>query len=193
MWLSNARRPYLLSIKQTCGYTAFFKISLSFMSSAFSYSTTYILDKSHFSETYDASAVAGSQVNRYIASLLLGLAGLVLLIFTDLNPYAAWFIVAIAGLEVFSLRFRKSWWLARQMLSKAANNKLTLLVDEQGISTQSIHVNSQINWQDINKIEKTSQGWLFYQGKTKSYLSDRCLSQQASQFITDKARLMAQR
>ena len=161
------------------------------MSSAFSYSTTYILDKSHFNETYDASTVPTSNAKRYVGSFILGLAGLALLIFTDLNPYAAWFIVAIAALEVFSLRFRKSWWLARQMLSKAANNPLNLHLDEQGIRTQSLHVNSQLNWREMSKIEKTSQGWLFYHGKGKSYLSARCLSDEANQFIAKQASLLA--
>ena len=92
-------------------------------------------------------------------------------------------------MEALSVRFQKPWWLARQMISKAANNKLTLTIDEESVSSKSQYVESTILWENITKIEKTQRGWLLFQGAGKSYLSNRCLSEEAQQFIGKKAEL----
>ena len=101
----------------------------------------------------------------------------------------SWFIIALGGLEAFSVRFRKSWWLGRQMMSKAASTELTLTIDENGVSSKSYSVESVILWADITKITATTQGWLLHHGTGKSYLSNRCLSDEAKHFISTKAAL----
>jgi hypothetical protein len=159
------------------------------MSDSFSYSTTYILDKPHFSETYDASKVIDDPKKRYAKPFVLALAGLFVLYFTELSAYIAWFIIALSGVELLSIRFHKPWWLARQMISKAANGELTLTIDEEGVSSQSFYVDSKILWQDINRIEKTSQGWLLHTAVGRSYLSNQCLSEEAQAFVQAKAKL----
>ncbi|MFT4994887.1 MAG: hypothetical protein ACI965_001929 [Paraglaciecola sp.] len=162
------------------------------MTTPFSYSTSYILDKSHFSETFDASITAHTAKSAYFKSAILGLLGGILVFFTEITPYAAWFIVGLSALEALSVRFRKPWWLARQMISKAASNELTLTIDENGVSSKSFHVDSTICWADITKIEQTAQGWLLYHAAGKSYLSGRCLSEAAKEFIRAKAELTSQ-
>ena len=157
------------------------------MASTFSYSTTYILDKSQFSETFDESVIVDNSKTVYFKSIILALFGLTILLFTEVNPYAAWFIVALGAIEALSIRFRKSWWLARQMLSKAANAEVTLTIDEQGVCSKSFYVESQILWSSVNEIEQTAQGWLLYHSKGKNYISGSCLSEQASNFIGKQA------
>lgn len=159
------------------------------MTTPFFYSTQYILDKSHYIETYDASKPVDKAKKVYIVAALLAVLGLLILLFTSINPYAAWFIIALGALEVFSYRFRKPWWLARQLISKAANSELTLTINEEGISSRSLHVDSQILWPEVTKIEQTAQGWLFYHAKGKNYLSGRCLSAAANEFIQAQALL----
>ncbi|MEP2651565.1 MAG: YcxB family protein [Paraglaciecola sp.] len=156
------------------------------MTQPFQYSTSYILDKSHFSETFDQTVTEVAPQKAYLKSLVIGVLGAILLLATELNPYISWFVVAWAGVEVLSVRFQKSWWLARQMISKAANNELTLTIDEEGIRSQSTSVKSFITWDDIIKIEQTSQGWLLHHGAGRSYLSSRCLSPEAQAFVAQK-------
>jgi hypothetical protein len=115
--------------------------------------------------------------------------GFCLIVFTQVNAYIGWFIIALGGLEVFSLRYRKSWWLARQLLSKAANTELTLIIDEKGLSSQSVHIQSHIAWADVTKLEKTKLGWLLYHAGGKTYLSQRCLSEGANDFVSYQATL----
>ncbi|MDP5133359.1 MAG: YcxB family protein [Paraglaciecola sp.] len=162
------------------------------MTTPFSYSITYTLDKSHYLETYDASAVAINPKKAYLIAIGLAALGFAILLFTQIEPFAAWFLIALGGLEVFSIRFRRSWWLARQLISKAASTDLTLTIDETGVTSQSIHVESHISWDDISKLEKTSQGWLLYHSGGKTYLSDRCLSAEAQAFIAAKSVLVSE-
>lgn len=157
------------------------------MTAPFYYSTTYVLDKSHFSETYDESSTKKNSRAGYIKSITLAFLGLAILLFTEINPYIAWFIVALGGVEALSIRFQKSWWLARQMISRAANNELTLTIDEDNIRSQSSNIESTILWADITQIDQTQQGWLLHHPAGKTYLSNRCLSDEAKQFISAKA------
>lgn len=157
------------------------------MNTPFSYSTTYSLDKSHFSECYDESANADHSIRSYFKSAVLAIFGLSILLFTDVNPYAAWFIVALSAIEALSIRFRKSWWLARQMLSKAAKSEMTLTIDEDAVSTQSFYVESKILWSDVTQLQKTQKGWLIFHPVGKNYISSGCLSLQAEEFIANKA------
>ncbi|MFT5692117.1 MAG: hypothetical protein ACI92E_001448 [Oceanicoccus sp.] len=155
----------------------------------FSYSTTYVLDKSHFSETFDESITVNKAKSVYFKSIGLTLLGVAILLFTEINAYAACFIVGLGVLEALSIRFRKSWWLTRQMISKAANTELTLTIDEKGVSSKSFYVESRFLWSEIRKIEQTAQGWLLHHAGGKNYLSGRSLSETAKEFLSAQALL----
>ena len=157
------------------------------MTDSFQYSTTYILDKSHLSETFDQSDTGENKKAEYAKAAILVVIGLAVLQLTNLSPYIGWFIIALSIVETLSIRFKKAFWLGRQLISRAANNSLTLTIDEQGIATHSHYVNSKLLWDDITRIEETAKGWLLYQGKGKSYLSNRCLSDEAREFVRLKA------
>lgn len=162
------------------------------MTEPFYYSTSYKLDKSHFSETFDESITEENSKNLYLKSIILTVMGSSILLFTDVSAYIAWFIVALAAIEALSVRFRKPWWLTRQMISKAANSELTLTIDENGVSSKSFYVESKIMWNDVDRIEKTAQGWMIYHNSTKNYISGRCLSEPAGDFISAKALLKSE-
>ena len=157
------------------------------MITPFYYSTTYVLDKSHFVETFDASVSVEHAKAIYLKAIIIGFLGAAILLFTPLSAYFAWFIVALGVLEALSIRFRKPWWLIRQMISKAANSELTLTINESSVSSKSFYVESKILWDDVTKIEQTAQGWLLYHASGKNYLSSRCLSPGANEFIGAKA------
>ena len=162
------------------------------MTASFTYSTTYILDKSHFSETFDESVTVDNSKNVYSKSIIFALLGLAILLFTEITAYAGWFIIALGALEVLSIRFQKPWWVARQMISKAANTELTLTIDENGVSSKSFHVESKILWADVTKIEQTTQGWLLYHAAGKNYVSGRCLNEATTEFMSAQALLKSQ-
>ncbi|MFQ3236813.1 MAG: hypothetical protein ACI9C4_002387, partial [Paraglaciecola sp.] len=56
------------------------------MTPPFSYSTTYTLDKSHFSETFDESITVDNAKRVYFKAIILALLGLAMLLFTQITP-----------------------------------------------------------------------------------------------------------
>lgn len=160
------------------------------MNTSLSYTSTFILDKAHFNECYCESATLELSVKAFFKSGVLMLFGLILLLFTPVNAYAAWFIVALGILEALSLYYNQPWWVLRQMLSKASNSEVTLTIDEQGVLSESFYHNGRILWQDITAIKETSLGFVlhFNVGKNtgKSYLSKSYLSSDAQSYIQSK-------
>lgn len=150
---------------------------------SFSYSTTYLLDKSHFSETFDESVTPSDPKTAYLKAIGLIAFGLTILIFSRISAYAGWFVIVIGIVEALSVVYKKPWWLARQMISRAANENLSLTIDDEGISVESEFVNSQLLWTDISHFESTKRGWLLHHNMGKSYISLRCLSQEANAYI----------
>ncbi|MCL1145065.1 YcxB family protein [Shewanella sp. 10N.261.52.F9] len=157
------------------------------MNQEYSYTTQYTLDKSHFSECYDESVVIDASIRAYRKAILFAVVGVALML-TNINGYASWFLIALGALEALSVRFRKPWWLMRQMMSKAANNEVTLTIDSSGISNDSFYVQGKILWQDINQFTETKQGFLLKQSKAVSYLSKRSLDEDALQFVIAQGR-----
>lgn len=157
------------------------------MSEPFSYSNCYILDKSHFNECFEESVNIKEAKFRFFKPVILCIFGLALLLFTAVNPYAAWFIVALGMIEALSIHYRQAWWVTRQMLSKSAKGEVTLTLDEQGIHSKSFYVDSHILWESITSITHTSRGWLVFHPQGKNYVSARILSEDAKSYLNDKS------
>lgn len=161
------------------------------MNSPISFTSKFTLDKTHFNECYSESTILALSSKAFFKSGVLMLFGLILLLFTPVNTYAAWFVVALGILEALSLYYNKPWWVLRQMLSKASGSEVTLTVDEQGVLSESFYHNGRILWQDIISIQETSLGFVlhFNVGKNtgKSYLSKSYLSSDAQQYIFSKS------
>lgn len=156
------------------------------MTEPFSYSTTYILDKAHFNEVFANSVVSKPSLKEYGKAIAFVLAGVALL-FTDVTGYLVYFLMGLGLIEALSTYYRQPWWVARQMLSRAASNKVTITIDEGGIHTDSIHLKSTLKWQDVNKVDTTQDGLMLLHSQGKSYLSGSCLSEQAKAFVLSKA------
>lgn len=156
------------------------------MSQPFSYTTTYQLDKAHFQECYSESAVIATGIDAYKKAIALTIAGMLLVMFTAMNPYAAWFVFSLGILEAVSTYYQKPWWVMRQMLSKAAKGNVELTLDEQGVQSKSFYASLTLLWSEVLLIEKTKLGWLIKHNNGRSYISDKNLSEPAVQFLTEK-------
>lgn len=152
------------------------------MKSEYSYTTQYTLDKSHFSECFDESVVIDTSIRAHKKAIIFILIGIVLLL-TGINAYASWFLIVLGVLEALNIRYKKPWWLMRQMVSKAANNEVTLTINEQGISNDSFYVKGTILWQDVVSMSESEQGFLIKQANTVNYLSKRSLDEEAIAFV----------
>lgn len=156
------------------------------------FTSKFILDKAHFNECYRESTTLELSVKAFLKAGVLTLFGLIILLFTPVNAYAAWFVIALGILEALSLYYHQPWWVLRQMLSKASNSEVTLTIDEQGVLSESFYHNGRILWQDITSIQETSSGFVLHfnvgKNKGKSYLSKANLSNDAQCFIQTKAK-----
>jgi hypothetical protein len=157
------------------------------MTASFSYSTQYLLDKNHFRECYAQSVIEDTSYQAYFKSAVLTLSGMLLVLFTEMNPYAAWFIFSLGILEALSVYYQKPWWVMRQMLSKAANGEVKLTINEQGISSQSFYAQLELEWTAVNALTTTDLGWLIGHAKGRNYISNSCLSQPCIDFLTTKS------
>lgn len=168
----------------------------SSMTQTSSFSASFTLDKVHYSECYTQSSTLEHNRKTYFKANILTVFGLIVLLFTPVNPYAAWFVIACGILETLSVYYHKPWWVMRQMLSKASGSVVKLTIDEQGILTESFHINSRILWTDVTVVTETELGFVinFSLGKSamgkdiagKSYISKNCLSDDAIAFIKQK-------
>jgi len=156
------------------------------MTQSFNYQTTFILDKSHFSECYDESVPASTFAALYRKGAFLLLIGVLLVMFSELNPYAAWFIFSLGLLEIVSSRYKKAWWVARQMLSKVAKAEVSLQINAESVHISSFYNDNKMKFSDIERITATDQGWLISHNSFRHYISNRCLNASALAFLQAK-------
>ena len=155
------------------------------MTKEYSFSTSYILDKTHFSECYDESVTPDTSIRAYYKAIGLSLAGAIL-IFSPIDKYLAWFILCLGAVEALNVYYNKAWWLMRQRLSKASGNTVNLIINDDGVFVNSNFVNTKNLWSDIKEIKQTEKGFLLKLEKSTSYISKRCLSEEAVSFIRNK-------
>ena len=162
------------------------------MNTPTSFTCKFTLDKTHFNECYSQSNTVDRSANAYFKAAVLMLFGLFILLFTPINGYAAWFVVALGILEALAIYYNQPWWVLRQMLSRASNSEVTLTIDEQGVLSESFYHKGRILWQDITVIQETSLGFVLHfnagKSKGKSYLSKSYLSDEAQGYIHKKTK-----
>ncbi|MGV2872673.1 YcxB family protein [Colwellia sp. E150_009] len=163
------------------------------MNSPISFTSKFTLDKAHFNECFSESTTQEPSLNVFFKSGVLMVFGLIILLFTPVNAYAGWFVVALGILEALSIYYKQPWWVLRQTLSKASGSEVTLTIDEQGVLSDSFYNKGRILWQDVTLIQETDLGYVlhFTIGKStnKNYLSKSYLSNDAQAYI--KAQMTA--
>lgn len=156
------------------------------MNQDFSYKTSFVLDKPYFIECFEQSVKKELTLRDYFKAIFFIAFGALLVITTDINPYASWFIFTLGILEALSVYYQKPWWVTRQMLSRVSNSSVELEVSDKGVFTKNFKSNTELSWQAIETIEKTEKGWLLIQGGNKTYLAKGHLSDEAIKFVNNK-------
>ena len=123
------------------------------------------------------------QTKDYGKAALFGVVGVSLFFVEAEHYYFPFFIFCLAVVEMLSVKHRQTWWVWRQLMSKAANGSVKLTIDENGITTESEHVNTQIDWSDVNAIEQTRKGLLLRHKGGINYLSAKHLGNEIIEFI----------
>lgn len=123
------------------------------------FKTQFTLSREYLAECFDQSLPHGKNAKpNYLFPVLLLAAGSGSLIFTEQPKVLGYLLVALGILELLHIRFRRAWWLARQMLGKSANTEVALTVDEAGITTKSDYTKTTLLWEDIERVIETDLG-----------------------------------
>ena len=152
------------------------------MTAPFSETTTFILDRPHLTECFEQSAPP-IELKDYRKAAIFAVMGIALMFVESEDYYVAFFLLALGMVELLGIRYKKVWWLWRQLLGKSSYSKITLTIDEQGLKTESLHVNNLVLWSDVISCEKTELGLLLRHNSGVNYLSRSYLSNEAIEFI----------
>jgi len=150
------------------------------------HSSYYILNREYFSECFDESAITTTSLKAYRQAILLIIMTGVFFAM-DIGSYVAWFLLCLSVVELLSIRYKRSWWIGRQMLSRAAGSKVNLRIDDQGIFTDSAYHQQGILWNDITELKNTEKGFVVIHNSGTSYLSRSGLDENVLALLTAKA------
>lgn len=142
-----------------------------------SYNTQFTLTRDYLAECFDQSLPHGKNAkSNFVFPVFLLAAGSGLLNFTDQPQIAGWILIALAVLELVHIRYRRAWWLARQMWAASANSEVTLTIDNEGIRTHSPFASTALAWRDIERVIETDLGYILVDGTgAQQYLSKSLL------------------
>jgi hypothetical protein len=155
------------------------------------FTSEFILDREHFSECFEQSALLQppKKIRYQFISALLAF-GFLIMIVTDQSVVIGLFFIGLAFLEFFSFKYRKAWWLSRQVWSKNSGNKITLSIDDNAIQVESLYKNQCFAWQDIKAVIETPEGLILKLDKgDQSYLSKSSLNSEVVAFIKSKTKV----
>ena len=137
------------------------------------FKTQFTLSRDYLAECFDQSQPHGKAAKpNYLFPALLLAAGSGSLIFTEQPKVLGYLLFALGVLELLHIRFRRAWWLARQMMARSANTEVTLTIDEVGIKTESKHTQTTLSWADIERVIETDLGLILVtKSGAQQYLS----------------------
>ncbi|KZN32623.1 YcxB family protein [Pseudoalteromonas luteoviolacea] len=152
------------------------------------FQSEFTLDKRYFQECFDES-VKMSQHHKPKYGLIAFLISLGFLSHYLLNQaYLGNFLFLLGVLEGVAFYYKRPWWVARQMLSRASGSKVSLTIDEEGITAENPYRAFSVKWQDIHKVVKTEQGIIIQQQRHNQYISSKVLNDEVLSFIISKAK-----
>ncbi|GGK71702.1 YcxB family protein [Amphritea balenae] len=149
-------------------------------------SSHYILNREYFTECFNESADTTISLKTYRQAILLGILACVFFAL-ETEAYIAWFLLALGAVELLSIRYKRGWWVARQMLSRRAGSRVNVRVDEQGIYTDSSHHQQSILWDDISEIKRTEKGFIVIHKGGTNYLSRNGLDEYFLALLNEKS------
>jgi hypothetical protein len=123
------------------------------------FTTQFNLSRDYLAECFDQSLPYGKNAKpNYVYPALLLAGGASLLFFTGEPKLIGSMLIALAVLELFHIRYRRAWWLARQMLGRSADSEVTLTINDTEIRTHSPYAQTTLLWTDIERVIETDLG-----------------------------------
>jgi hypothetical protein len=126
------------------------------------YNTQFTLSRDYLAECFDQSLPYGKNAKpNFLFSALLLAFGVGTLVFTEQPKFVGIILIALAVLELIHIRFRRAWWLTRQMWGKSSDSEVKLTIGEDGIRTQNPYTQTTLLWADVERLIETDLGLIF--------------------------------
>ncbi|MGL4474969.1 MAG: YcxB family protein [Shewanella sp.] len=151
------------------------------------FESKFTLDRHYYLACYDETATPLTGIKPYAKAAVLCAIGLGLAT-GGVPAYLSYFIIGLGVIEGLNIRFNRTWWLWRQMMSKAANNTVSVTINESGVRITSNFVNQHWSWTDIDSITEHTQGFVLQIGTNRQYLLKQPLSAECQAFLRQQAR-----
>lgn len=151
------------------------------------YKKRFALDKPYYQECFEQSVAPLAFHQAYLKAAILLILGGALVLFSEINQYAAWFIFSLGVVEAIAQYYRKPWWVMRQMLSRAAKGDVDLTIDEVNIHTKSFYHEQTIAWNAIIGLTETSKGWIIIHNEGRTYISKQHLNDDINKRLIQKS------
>jgi len=145
----------------------------------------YTLNREYFSECFDESANTAISLKTYRQAIFFIFVAAVFFAM-EIEAYVVWFLVCLTGVELLSIRYKRSWWITRQMISRAAGSEISIRIDDQGIFTKGTYHQQDLLWNDIAEIKSTDKGFLILHSGGTSYLSRNGLNEDTLALLAAK-------
>ena len=155
------------------------------MPSSLHHQHSFILNRAHFEECFDESVSTAQGWQPYVKTIGFALMTFALLA-SPVPAYLGWFFMGLTVVEFLSVRYRRAWWLWRQLMSRAANSDIKLTITDTSLITESLGQRRELNWNALDSISRTERGYLLRQGKGRQYLSRSALSDEAAAFLEQR-------
>ncbi|WP_371189658.1 YcxB family protein [Thalassotalea maritima] len=148
---------------------------------------TFTLDREHFNECFEQSAMLRDQSwRRYTKAIILFALGFLIAAanIEKLSGHLGYFFYILAVVEILSVRFARGFWVTRQMFSKASGSDVNISFDDQGIEIYSDYVKKSLPWAEIDKTIMTEKGYIvFEKNGSNSYISRSILTADSEAFL----------
>ena len=149
----------------------------------------YILNREYFTECFDESADTTNSLKKYSKAIILVILASVFFA-AEFEAYVAWFLLALGAVELLSIRYKRSWWVARQMISRRAGSRINIRIDDQGIYSDSAHHQQSILWNEIDELKSTEKGFIIIHKGGTNYLSRKGLGKDYLDLVIEKSSAM---
>lgn len=149
---------------------------------------SYILDSQYFAACYQASFAETPRKRRWPLGLVLFCAGAVASYFTDWAPLASYLLIGFGVVEIIADIFHRSWYLARQRISRAFGKTVTFAIDGEGVHSHSVVATSKLSWTDLTRLSDLEYGFLLHlKSGGKVFLARSALNDDVTAWLANKA------
>ena len=87
-------------------------------------------------------------------------------------------MIMLAVVECLSFYYKRPWWVARQMMSRASGSEVTIVFDDEGVKAENPYKHYQLTWQQITDIIETERGYILKASRGMQYLSKKALNEE---------------